>query len=56
MSKREQQELKRDYPVETRGDEKEEYMEKTIEIMRQVNDVWILVQIYRCAVNMTEED
>lgn len=56
MIKREQQELKRDYPVEMGVGKKEEYIEKTTDIMRQVDDVWILEQIYRCAVHMTEED
>ena len=35
--------------------EKDWYKEKIIEMVGQVEDAWILEQIYRFAINMTEE-
>ena len=35
--------------------DKEQYREKIIEMVGQVEDAWILEQIYRFAINMTEE-
>lgn len=36
--------------------EKEEYIEKINIILKSIDDLWILNQIYRCAVNITKED
>lgn len=36
--------------------EKEEYIEKINIILKGIDDLWILNQIYRCVVNMTKEE
>lgn len=35
---------------------KREYLKKIFKILSMVNDMWVLEQIYRCAVNITRED
>lgn len=35
--------------------EKEWYMEKIVEIVDQIDDIWILNQIHKFAINMTKE-
>lgn len=35
---------------------KREYLKKIFKILSQVNDVWILEQVYKFAVNITKED
>lgn len=49
MIKREQREVKRSYPVEMGYGMKEEYIGKTIEIMRQLDDVEMLKKVYTMA-------
>lgn len=34
----------------------EKYCQKIIDVIKSVEDEWILEQIYRCAVNMTREE
>ncbi len=35
---------------------KREYLKKIFKVLSQVNDVWILEQIYKFSVGMTKED
>lgn len=35
---------------------KKRYLEKTFKILSSVQDIWILEQVYRCAVNITKEE
>lgn len=35
---------------------KKDYIKEIVKILLQVNDTWVLKQIYRYTVNMTKED
>lgn len=35
---------------------KKDYIKQIVKILLNVNDTWVLKQIYRCTVNMTKED
>jgi hypothetical protein len=35
---------------------KREYLKKIFKILSGINDMWVLEQVYRCAVNITKQE